>query len=64
MAPGCPERLTAGFLGWIWEYPERRRPGILARLAEAARQHKTVVVLRDDNEVDRFMAGLVRGGER
>jgi adenylate kinase family enzyme len=33
MAPGCPERLTREFVRWIWEYPRRRRPGVLRRLA-------------------------------
>ena len=63
MAPGCPERLTREFVGWIWKYPARRRPGILDRLAEAAERHKTVVVLRDDNEVERFLESLVRRAE-
>jgi hypothetical protein len=33
MAAGCPERLTWEFVRWIWEYPRRRRPGVLRRLA-------------------------------
>lgn len=32
LADGCKERLTFEFLHWIWTYPGRRRPEILARL--------------------------------
>src|SRR4051794_18923210 len=33
VAPGCPHRLTAEFLRWIWTYPAGRRPAVLERLA-------------------------------
>ena len=33
MREGCPERLSWEYIQWVWTYPERRRPGILARLA-------------------------------
>lgn len=57
MPPGCPERLTLEFLRWIWEYPWRRRPGILERL-ERLSDHKRVAVLRDRADVDAFVAHL------
>ena len=54
MAPGCPERLTWEFARWVWDYPRRRRPGILARL-DALAGAKRVVVLRSTREVERFL---------
>jgi adenylate kinase family enzyme len=58
MAPGCPERLTWEFLRWVWEYPSRRRPALLQRLAACDRE---VVVLRSRRAVARFVATLGRG---
>ena len=54
LPPGCHERVTLAFLSWIWSYPARRRPGILARLDEV-RHRKQVVVLRADEDVRRFL---------
>jgi adenylate kinase family enzyme len=55
---GCPERLTCEFVRWVWGYPTRRRPGILRQLAALDGQ-KSVVVLRDDASVGRFLSRLV-----
>jgi hypothetical protein len=54
MAPGCPERLSWEFLTWIWEYPHRRRPGILRKLDTLA-STKRVVVLRSPRAVAAFL---------
>jgi adenylate kinase family enzyme len=62
MAPGCPERLGPAFLRWVWEYPRRRRPAVLRRLA-ALRADQRAVVLRSAAAVERFVGGLApRGG--
>ena len=55
MAAGCRERLDLKFLHWVWTYPTRRRPTILARLDEIA-AHKNVIRLRSDAEAERFLA--------
>ena len=57
MAPGCPERLDAAFAWWVWTYPQRRRSGVLAKLA-ALPPATHVVVFRSSREVDRFVAAL------
>lgn len=54
---GCPERLSFEFLRWIWDYPKRRRPGILERLG-GVRDEKRVVVLENRAQVEAFVAGL------
>jgi adenylate kinase family enzyme len=54
MAPGCPERLSWEFLTWIWEYPRRRRPGILRKL-DALAGTKRVVILRSPRAVAAFL---------
>ena len=55
MADGCPEALTLKFLRWVWDYPRRSRPKVLARLA-AAPAGKRIVRLRSRREVERFLA--------
>lgn len=57
VAPGCEERLDWEFVRWIWEYPTRRRPGILAKLA-ALRPGQRAVVLRSPAEVEAFLRRL------
>lgn len=61
MTPGCRERLTWQFIRWIWEYPRRRRPGVLARLA-ALRPGQRAVVLRSTAEVDDFLRSIPQTG--
>jgi hypothetical protein len=56
MAAGCDERLNWEFLRWIWTYPRRRRPSVLARLGAA--RHTRVVVLRSAAEAERFLESL------
>ena len=55
MREGCPERLSWEYIQWVWTYPEKRRPGILARLAALGPQQQ-VVMLRSTGEVERFLA--------
>ena len=56
IAEGCPERLSWEFVRWIWEYPQKRRPGVLMTLAGA--EGVRVVRLRSRREVEAFLAGL------
>ncbi len=62
LPPGCRERITLGFLRWVWEYPERTRPGILAAL-ERYRDTKRIHVLRSRREIATFRA-RIRGEHR
>jgi adenylate kinase family enzyme len=59
MPAGCPERLSWEFVVWIWQYPRRRRPGILGRLNSLS--DKRVEILSDQPAIDRFMARLADG---
>jgi len=54
MAQGCPEKMDATFLKWVWDYPNRSRASVLALLATAG--HARVVRLRSRGEVARFLA--------
>ena len=58
MAEGCGERFDLKFLHWVWTYPSRSRPKVLARIDEFAAD-KRVVRLRSDAEVERFLAEVV-----
>lgn len=57
MAGQCPERLTWAFVRWIWDYPGRRRPGILRQLL-ALEERKRLLILRSSREVEAFLASL------
>jgi len=57
MAPGCPERWTWEFVEWIWTYPARRRPAILARL-EALGSRREIYVLRSSKEAESLLDRL------
>jgi adenylate kinase family enzyme len=59
MAPGCPERLSWEFVGWVWNYRTRRRPGILRKLAEL--EETRVIILTSQREVDHFLEQVNRG---
>ncbi len=56
MAVGCREKIDLKFLHWVWSYPTRRRPSVLARLDKIAADRR-VIRLRSDAEVERFFKG-------
>ena len=53
---GCPESLELSFLRWVWSYPRKNRPDVLARLA-ALGPGVAVHRLRSNADVRRFLAG-------
>ncbi len=57
LAPGCPEKIDWEFLRYVWEFPRKERPRVVAMLAEHG-QHLKPVVLRRDRDVARFLDGL------
>jgi adenylate kinase family enzyme len=61
MAEGCRERFDFKFLQWVWTYPKRRRPKLLARLEEIAAD-KQVIRLCSSDEVEKFIEN--EGGAR
>jgi adenylate kinase family enzyme len=44
LAEGCPERLDAAFLRWIWDFPRKSRPRIVAAL-QASGPHVEVLTI-------------------
>lgn len=59
MPAGCPERLSWEFVVWVWTYPIRRRPEILAKL-EMLRGEKKIFVLASRRDVSTFLSKLSR----
>jgi adenylate kinase family enzyme len=57
MAAGCPEQLTLEFVRWIWSYPSRSRPKVLAVL-DAVPGDRRIVRLRSRREMARFLEEL------
>ena len=60
MAPGCDERLDRAFILWVWRYPDRSRPAVLAAL-ERHREGRSIAVLRNKREVRAFLESLSAG---
>ncbi len=56
-APGCPQKVDAEFLRWIWDFPHRTRPRLLASLGTYAATTR-LVHLRSATEVRTFLAAL------
>lgn len=63
LAPGCPESIDWPFLQWIWSYPRQRRPQMLARFARLD-ETVTVVVLRSQREIQRWLDNLETANDR
>ena len=59
MAPGCPERLTARFLLWVWRYPHDGRPRLLSAI-NAARAEERVVRLTSRRAINAWAACVTR----
>ncbi len=57
MAAGCREKFDPEFLLWVWNYPSRTRPKVLA-LLEKHTEGRKVVRLRSRAEVERFLNQL------
>jgi adenylate kinase family enzyme len=55
MAHGCPERLDLTFLRYVWSFPAKHRPLIVAALDKFA-AHATVVRALRDAEADAVLA--------
>jgi adenylate kinase family enzyme len=56
-APGCPQKVDAQFLRWIWDFPARSRPRLLAVLGTYAATTR-IVKLRSAADVRTFLAEL------
>lgn len=62
MGVGCNEQLNLEFIQWVWNYPQRSRPKVMA-LLQACDQSKRVFHLQSQADVESFLAGLA-GRER
>ena len=57
LAPGCPEKVDWEFLRYVWDFPGKERPRVVAMLAEHGR-HLQPMVFRRDRDVALFLDGL------
>ncbi len=58
-APGCPQKVDAEFLRWIWSFPKVTRPKVLLTLGRHALT-TDVVQLRSTADVRAFLSRLRR----
>ncbi len=59
MGAGCEERVTLEFARWVWDYPRRVRPKVLA-LLRAHEQSKRIIRLSSQAAVEKFLAAAGR----
>lgn len=57
LAPGCPERFDYEFLKYVYNFPVKKRPELLAKL-EGVAGVKKVLLLRSDRQVEGFLRTL------
>ena len=57
LAPGCPERLDAEFLLWLWRFPRRSRPRVV-ELIGRHRPGRRIEILRSPRDVRRFLGAV------
>ena len=57
MAPGCDERLTLGFLHWIWTFRARQRDRLRRTVATRAGD-ANVIVFQSQKKIDRYVEKL------
>lgn len=57
MAAHCPERLDWQFLRYVWEFPRKKRPKLLQKLA-ALPESQQVIVLRSPAAVKAYVRSL------
>ncbi|MGE5175585.1 MAG: hypothetical protein ACM3JJ_04345 [Hyphomicrobiales bacterium] len=54
LAPGCPEGFDLEFLRWVWDFPKRSRPAVIAEMERAPARVKRIT-LRSEREVGAFL---------
>lgn len=54
LPPGCPEKVDLEFLRWVWDYPQRSRPGTLA-LLRSLEGEKQIVRLQSAGAMRLFL---------
>ena len=59
MGPGVNEKLSAAFLRWVWDYPEKSRPDVLERIARLPPQ-VNVIRFRSRRAVRHWLMGVPR----
>jgi adenylate kinase family enzyme len=56
---GCPEKIDAEFLRWIWYFNRDICPGVVEKLNHLD-QGKQVVILKSHKQVKHFLNSIVR----
>jgi adenylate kinase family enzyme len=56
-AEGCPDRFDIAFLRYVWNFPLKHRPRVVAGIAQFG-GHLRVVQLRCDRDVENFLTNI------
>ena len=57
LAEGCPDRFDIAFLRYVWNFPVKHRPRIIAGIAQIG-AHLRVIRLTCDRDVENFLTTL------
>ena len=57
IADGCDEKFDWEFLKWVWNYPSRSKPKVVA-LLEKFKDEKTIIRLKSKKEIEQFFVNL------
>jgi adenylate kinase family enzyme len=60
LAEGCPDRFDMAFLRYVWSFPARHRPRIVAGIAQLG-GHLHVIRLDSDHDAESFLASVGKG---
>jgi hypothetical protein len=57
LAEGCPDRFDIEFLRYVWDFPAKQQPRILAGIAQFG-GHLRVIRLGCDRDADNFLTAV------
>lgn len=60
LGEGCPEQIDWEFFRFVWDFPAKSRPRIVTALRDHYAKDKRLLVLRNDRDAERFLAGVMR----
>jgi adenylate kinase family enzyme len=52
MPAGCPERIYGSFVKWVWQYPSKSKPDVLAALEQYKTPGARIFILRSYREME------------
>ena len=58
MAAECPEKISFSFLMWVWLYPRKNKPKVLASITKLKHPDAKFLIFKSYDTMDKFLAEL------